>query len=982
MSLLKRIESVNAGQTGAAGDTPKQPPAAPPQGTGRTPGAALAPVPPPPTSSLAAATAAATAALPSTSGTRNLDGIAALRRPSTGDLDQFTELRSRVQDKLISEIGPNADFTQTNEMRKKIQRLFDSILETEGTQLTRADRVRLFEQIVADILGFGPIQPLLDDESVSEVMVNGPRQVYVERKGKLVRTDTTFQSDEHVMRVIDRIISPLGRRCDESSPMVDARLPDGSRVNAIIPPLSLIGPVITIRKFSRNPLTTDDLIGFGTLTPDMVQFLKACVESRLNVIVSGGTGSGKTTLLNVLSGFIPDDERIVTIEDSAELQLRQDHVVTLESRPANVEGKGRVAIRDLVINALRMRPERIVVGECRGAEALDMLQAMNTGHDGRLTSEARVHFTTGTRRVGEYVDELMAAYPERIEWRDQHGTTVEYITVPRERAAVVTCITSAGQAEPTPVVYALRSRYKGTMLRVRTASGIEHTVSPEHPLYALRDAVAYIPAREVGVGDWLAAPRHVLCDAATTTQDEEDSYWAGILTGDGSISGHKGPDGRRAQFVSLSIDDAGIGESFVAHLARTFGPEAVVRRYGDRSADARCHLLMCNDTATATAIAERYVLPVGGRTRETRLAWSLVARAPRHFLAGFFDAEGFIGMAERGTRDALVVSSCNLEYLSTAREALLVEGIAGRLRPVQPSRSQQPTWQLIVTGRNAIRRFAERIPIRHARKRAALRALCERLEETVSNSNVDVIPCTTRLVQRLDEAKARGISQRALAAKAGISQALISTYYRGTRLPTPGRLEQLCLALKDSGVHCDDVLLLARSDVRWERVVAVEAVEYDGYAYDLQVSEVRHSGMLPHNFAADCLLTSNSMTTAHANSPRDVLSRIETMCLMAGMDLPLRAIREQMSKAIEVVVQQSRMKDGSRKVTNITEVQGMEGDVIVMQDVFVYEQTGIDENGKIIGRLRPTGIRPKFIEKFEAQGIFLPASVFGADRFF
>jgi pilus assembly protein CpaF len=367
--------------------------------------------------------------------------------------------------------------------------------------------VRLFEQIVADILGFGPIQPLLDDDSVSEVMVNGPRQVYVERKGKLIKTDVAFQNDEHVNRVIDRIISPLGRRCDESSPMVDARLPDGSRVNAIIPPLSLIGPVITIRKFSKNPLTPDDLINFGTLTEDMVAFLKACVEARLNVVVSGGTGSGKTTLLNILSGFIPEDERIVTIEDSAELQLRQDHVVTLESRPANVEGKGRVAIRDLVINSLRMRPERIVVGECRGAEALDMLQAMNTGHDG-------------------------------------------------------------------------------------------------------------------------------------------------------------------------------------------------------------------------------------------------------------------------------------------------------------------------------------------------------------------------------------------------------------------------------------------------------------------------------------------SMTTAHANSPRDVLARIETMCLMAGMDLPLRAIREQISKAIEVIVQQSRMKDGSRKVTNITEVQGMEGDVIVMQDIFVYEQTGMDENGKIIGRLRPTGIRPKFVEKFETHGIYLPASVFGADRFF
>ncbi len=989
MSLLKRIERVNA----LGDETPGAPAGAPTPPASPAPARPLAQViAPPPLASgstgLTGMMGGGSGSMPTTvlanpgGGTRNLDGIAALRRPVGSDLDQFTELRSRVQDKLIAEIGPNVDPTKTHEMRKKIQQLFDSILETEGTQLTRADRVRLFEQIVADILGFGPIQPLLDDESVSEVMVNGPKSIYVERKGKLIKTDVTFQNDDHVMRVIDRIISPLGRRCDESSPMVDARLPDGSRVNAIIPPLSLVGPVVTIRKFSRNPLTTDDLVNFGTLTPDMVAFLKACVEARLNVLVSGGTGSGKTTLLNVLSSFIPDDERIVTIEDSAELQLRQDHVVTLESRPANVEGKGRVAIRELVINALRMRPERIVVGECRGAEALDMLQAMNTGHDGRLVADARVHFTTGTRRIGEYVDELMDVYPERIERRDQHGTMVEYITLPRERAAFVTCITTEGSAERTPVVYALRSRYRGTMRRFRTASGLEHTVSPDHPLYALRDAVVYVPAREVSVGDWLAAPRHVQWDFATTTDDEEDSYWAGMLTGDGSISGHKGPDGRRAQFVSLSIDDAGIAEGFSAHLARAFGPEAVVHRYGDQSVDARCHRLMCNDAATATAIAERYALPIDGRTRETRLTWSPLARAPRHFLAGLFDAEGYVGMAEHSTRDALVLSSCNREYLSVAREALLIEGIPARLRRVQPSRSEEPTWQLITTGGDAIRRFAERIPIRHARKQADLRALRDRLEDTISNPNADVIPCTPRLARTLHEAKARGISQRTIAACAGVSQSLISAYRRGARLPTPGRLEQLCLALGELGVDCDDLLLLARSDLRWERVAAVDPVDYDGYAYDLQVSEERHSGMLPHNFAADCLLTSNSMTTAHANTPRDLLSRVETMCLMAGMDLPLRAIREQLSKAIEVIVQQSRMKDGTRKVTNITEVQGMEGDVIVMQDIFVYEQTGIDENGKIIGRLRPTGIRPKFIEKFEAQGIFLPASVFGADRFF
>ena len=489
MSLLKRIEGATTSTSPALSPPPTSaPPAAGNGGRSTTPL---------PTGRLLGATGQL----------RPLGSELSVVGRANGARDALADLRARVQDRLIQEIGTDVDFSQVGEMRKRVQNMFDSILEQEGTQLTRADRTRLFESVVADILGLGPIQPLLDDETVSEVMVNGPRKVYVERKGKLQKTDVAFVDDGHVLRIIDRIISPLGRRCDESSPYVDARLQDGSRVNAIIPPLALDGPTITIRKFSKSPLTVDDLISFGTLSPEMASFLKAAVECRLNLIVSGGTGSGKTTLLNVLSSFIPEDERIITIEDSAELQLRQDHVVRLESKPANIEGKGAVSIRDLVRNALRMRPERIVVGECRGGEALDMLQAMNTGHDG-------------------------------------------------------------------------------------------------------------------------------------------------------------------------------------------------------------------------------------------------------------------------------------------------------------------------------------------------------------------------------------------------------------------------------------------------------------------------------------------SMTTAHANTPRDMLARLETMCLMAGMDLPLRAIREQVSKAIEVIVQQSRMKDGSRKVTHFTEVQGMEGDVIVLQDIFVYEQTGMDENGKIMGRLRPTGIRPKFIDKFEMQGVHLPPSVFGADRLF
>lgn len=298
----------------------------------------------------------------------------------------YFDLKTRVQNKLLSELDPTMDVTRTDEVRRTIQDLFEQILAEENIVLSRPERARLFEQIAAEILGFGPLQPLLEDDTITEIMVNGPKNVYVERKGKIHRVPVTFENNDHVMRIIDRIVAPLGRRIDESSPYVDARLQDGSRVNAVIPPLSLVGPTLTIRKFSKNPITVEQLIQFGSVSPEAIQFMKACVEARLNIVISGGTGSGKTTLLNVMSSFIPGDERIVTIENAAELQLRQEHVVTLESRPPNIEGRGEITIRDLVINSLRMRPDRIIVGECRGGETLDMLQAMNTGHDGSMTT--------------------------------------------------------------------------------------------------------------------------------------------------------------------------------------------------------------------------------------------------------------------------------------------------------------------------------------------------------------------------------------------------------------------------------------------------------------------------------------------------------------------------------------------------------------------------------------------------------------------
>lgn len=309
-----------------------------------------------------------------------------------GKVDPFLNLKGRIHKRIVDEMsqGEKKGLTDKDVDKKILEdfvaKIANLVMDEETIPVVRGDRGRVIIEVVDEVLGFGPIDPLLKDDSVSEVMVNSADQVYVERKGKLILTDVRFRDDAHVMQVIEKIVAPLGRRIDESSPMVDARLPDGSRVNAIIPPLALRGPCITIRKFAKDPLQIKNLVEFGTLTQEMADFLRGCVEGKLNIVVSGGTGSGKTTTLNILSSFIPDDERIVTIEDAAELQLRQAHVVKLETRPANIEGKGAISMRELVKNSLRMRPDRIVVGEVRSGEALDMLQAMNTGHDGSLTT--------------------------------------------------------------------------------------------------------------------------------------------------------------------------------------------------------------------------------------------------------------------------------------------------------------------------------------------------------------------------------------------------------------------------------------------------------------------------------------------------------------------------------------------------------------------------------------------------------------------
>ena len=325
--------------------------------------------------------------------------VAAARQTETQDVgsnrvDALSELRGRLHFKVVEELGPTLYDRQMSdaELRLRVLEMLEWAVDQEqGLPLTSADRRAVLNEIASDVLGYGPIDPLLNDPDITEVMANGPYDIYYEKKGKILLSDVKFVDEVHLRRIIDKIVGQIGRRVDEATPMVDARLPDGSRVNAVIHPLAIGGPFLTIRKFSKDPFQIDDLIRFGTLNAHAARFLQACVVGRLNVIVSGGTGTGKTTTLNVLSSFIPTDERIVTVEDAKELQLHQDHVLSREARPPNIEGKGEVTIRDLVKNCLRMRPDRIVVGECRSGEALDMLQAMNTGHDGSLTT---VHANT------------------------------------------------------------------------------------------------------------------------------------------------------------------------------------------------------------------------------------------------------------------------------------------------------------------------------------------------------------------------------------------------------------------------------------------------------------------------------------------------------------------------------------------------------------------------------------------------------------
>lgn len=355
-----------------------------------------------------------------------------LRSPEQSKAEQFDQIKRRIHNKLVDKLDlSRVGEMQGDQLRKEIRLVVEHLCDAENTLLNRNERDRIIEEVLDETFGLGPLELLLKDSSISDIMINGPKHIFVERRGQLERTEVEFRDNTHLMQIIDRIVSKVGRRVDETCPMVDARLEDGSRVNAIIPPLALDGAAVSIRRFGSNPLKLEDLLNYKALTPEMVMLLEGCIKARLNMIICGGTGSGKTTLLNTLSSFIPNDQRIVTIEDAAELQLQQDHVVRLETRPPNIEGNGAVTATDLVKNALRMRPERIIIGECRGGETLDMLQAMNTGHDGSLTTIHANNPRDGVARLETLV--MMAGFELPIKAIRQQLSSAVHLIIQANR---------------------------------------------------------------------------------------------------------------------------------------------------------------------------------------------------------------------------------------------------------------------------------------------------------------------------------------------------------------------------------------------------------------------------------------------------------------------------------------------------------------------------------------------------------------------
>jgi pilus assembly protein CpaF len=880
------------------------------------------------------------------------------------DEERYNQITRQIIQNLYEILDPGAmgDLPE-KEVKRHLREQTGPLLDKMDVSLNRRERRQLIQDVINDMIGYGPLEPLLNDSGISEILVNGPDEIYVEVSGRLRLTDARFRDSDHVMQIIDRIVREVGRHIDEGSPMCDARLPDGSRVNAIIPPLAIDYPALSIRKFRKDVLGMEELVNdFGSFTDEIAVVLQACVKARLNILISGGTGSGKTTLLNILSGCIPRNERIVTIEDSAELQLRQPHTVRLETRPPNIEGEGEITQYDLLKNSLRMRPDRIILGEVRGKEALDMLQAMNTGHEGSMStihansprdaiSRLETMIAMGgvelpqsamRQQIASAIDVIVQVnrfsdgsrkLTSLSEVMGMEGDTVTMQEIFLfEQQGIAEDGTVGGHHVPTGVQPHFMQRVKTTGIELPGAIFLPHQTIEHHS-----DALQHIQTEldsEEGVGGnrvtyeanrrkvSIAPERYNKLKAAIQRKlyDELDSAALTEL-GEDQISGHIKEAATRLtneSGIKLNRQEKAQLIEDLANEMTGYGPLEPLLQ------DPEVSDILVNGPN------QTYV-EVGGKLHLTDVKFNdqdhlmhvihrIVTSVGRHIDPGTPMCDARL---QDGSRVNAIIPPLSIDYPSVSirkfkTDALSINDLVERFGSM--SREMAILLQACV----------------HGRLNLLISGGTGAGKTTLLNILSNFIPKDERIVTIEDSAELQLQQPH-----------VVRLETRPANIEGRGEVTQYDLLRNSLRMRPDRIIL---GEVRGE-----EALDM------LQAMNTGHEG---------------SMSTIHANTPRDALSRMETMIAMGGAEIPQRAMRQQIASAIDVIVQGNRFSDGSRKQTYVSEVLGMEGDTITMQDLFAFESEGINEEGDVLGRFVATGVQPRFLQKVRQSGADLPADIF------
>jgi pilus assembly protein CpaF len=941
-------------------------------------------------------------------------------------LDQVQRFKRLIVARLSSLVAADPEsllFDSREEERRvvkdRIEKIVGEIAHDMRWHLTPRARVDVVERALSDVVGLGPIQRFMDDHAVSEIMVNGPGRVYVEIAGKLQRTDVTFESDAHVMHTIRRIITPLGRRCDDTTPMVDARTHEGFRVNAIVPPLSVVGPCLTIRKFSTAPMRIADLVAKGTLTHETAEFLRACIGLKLNIFVSGGTGSGKTTTLNAISEFIPES-RIITIEDAAELRLMQRHVVSLETRPPNLEGRGQITIRDLVRNALHQRPDRIIVGECRGGEALDMISSMSTGNKGSLSTGHANSPADLIRRLETMIMMSGVELPLRA-IREQIAAAVDLV-IQQDRLSdgtrKITAISEVLPCDHTGVRICdiFRFRQSGIdPLTDRVQGRLEFTGAFPEFLLRFGDEGVALPDGVFGPSVSVPALLRDLDDRRRLEESRElranrrkSRTYEEVVLLDGELFEREADPLALLENEGRTMPDllTGGGATRFFHWKDALGevkkadPRAKVLDADLKTRRAITEIIVHEDLAALLGLGEGERTggerPLFVRALKRRITEVIAER--RLFLTEAATTELAEELAddflELGPIQKLMDDESVSEIMVNGPDKVYVER-AGRVEKTEVTfRDDEHVVQMLTRVLTPIgRRCDMNSPLVDARTRHGYRL------------NAAIPPVSPGPVLTIRKFSRRPFLIGDLIAKGSLSREMAEFIYGCVQLKlnvivsggTGSGKTTMLNALSSFIPSTERIVTIedtAELRLQQEHVVALEtrhANQEGRGAVSVRELLVNSLRMQPNRIvvgecrggeALDMLQAMNtgnsgSLTTAHASSPRDMMSRLETMALMARSTLTAKAIREQIASAIDVVIQVSRFRDGTRKVTHISEVRGIREESIELADVFVFEKAGLNVSGAVTGAFRPTGDLPSFLLRFAQEGIQLSDRLFG-----